>query len=101
MKDDSKPGRGRPLRHGEAKQRREITVTPTAWAGLESLAAKGECSVSEVIERLGRGTLSLSDALGDGPQGEVLTVTEWAITTGRAVDAQGRRYRVMRVKDNV
>jgi len=60
---DTKLGRGRPLRHGEAKQRHEITVTPTAWAGLEALAAKGECSVSEVIERLGRGLVALP---GDG-----------------------------------
>ena len=98
---DTKLGRGRPLRHGEKKGRREIAVTPTAWAGLEALAAKGDCSVSELVERLGRGLLSTSgELLGDEPQGDLLTVTEWAITTGKAVDTQGRRYRVMREKDS-
>ncbi len=98
---DTKLGRGRPLRHGEKKERREITVTPTAWAGLEALAAKGDCSVSELVERLGRGLLSTSgELLGDEPQGDALTITEWAITNGKAVDTQGRRYRVMREKDS-
>jgi hypothetical protein len=95
---DSKAGRGRPLRHGEAKARREITVTPTAWAGLEGLAAKGECSVSEVIERLGRGTLSFWEAPEGGDTLE-LSITKWGIDTGQGVDSSGQRYAVKRIKD--
>lgn len=85
--------------YGEAKKRREMLATDEGWAGLKVLAAAQGLSVSELIERLGRGTLSLGAAMGNEPHGEVLTLTEWAITTGKAVDAQGRQYRVMREKN--
>lgn len=94
MADSSKPTRGRPLRHGEAKQRREITVTPTAWAGLEALAAKGDCSVSEVIERLGRGLMGV-----DGPQSDVLEVVRWGNVHCTAQDALGNVYRCKREQE--
>jgi hypothetical protein len=92
MNDTEKRGRGRPRRHGEAKGRREIAVTPTAWAGLEVLADKRGCSVSEVIELLGRGLLG-----DDGPQGDVLVVDRWAITSCKAKDAVGNLYRCQRI----
>lgn len=85
--------------YGEAKSKRQPLVTDEGWEGFKALAATHGLSASELIERLGRGTLSLGDALGDEPQGDTLTITEWAITTGKAVDTQGRRYRVMREKD--
>lgn len=85
--------------YGEAKSKRQPLVTDEGWEGFKALAAAHGLSASELIERLGRGTLSLSDALGNEPQGEVLTVTKWGIDLGQAVDSQGRRYAVKRVKE--
>ena len=84
--------------YGEAKKRRELVATDDGWAGLKALAAAHGLSLSEFCERLGRGTLSLGDALGSEPQGDALTITAWAENTGRAMDSHGRRYRVMREK---
>ena len=86
--------------YGEAKKRRELLATDEGWAGLKGLAASHGLSVSEMIERLGRGTLSLGDAMGSEPQGDVLTVTKWGLDTGQAVDSQGRRYVVKKVKES-
>jgi hypothetical protein len=86
--------------YGEAKKRRELMATDEGWAGLKALAAAHGLSLSELCERLGRGTLSLGDALGDELQGDLLTVTEWGIDFGHAVDSQGRRYAVKREKES-
>lgn len=74
-------------------------MTDEGWEGFNALAAAHGLSASELIERFGLGTLSLSDALGDEPQGEVLTVTKWGIDFGQAVDSQERHYAVKRVKE--
>ena len=85
--------------YGEPKRRREVLATGEGWAGFKALATAHGLSASELVERLGRGTLTLGDALGSEPQGDALTVTKWGLDAGQAVDAQGRRYVVKRVKD--
>jgi hypothetical protein len=53
---------GRPLLHGEPKRTREVSVTQTGWDGAKQLAQSvGANSVSELIERLGRGGYSLTE----------------------------------------
>jgi hypothetical protein len=54
-------GPGRPPRYEEPKQRRELTLSDPAWQGLQALAAAAGLSVSEFVERLGRGSLSPED----------------------------------------
>ena len=83
----------------EPKKRHEITVTPSGWSGFKEVAAGLGMSASELVERLGRRSLTLQDAMGEEPQGDTLTVTSWSIETGKAVDSSGRRYLVKRVKD--
>jgi hypothetical protein len=78
--------------YGEVKKRREIMVTATGWDGLKALAASMDLSVSELAERLGRGTIPLEPAAGD-----VLTVERWGNTHCHAVDALGNRYACKRV----
>ena len=75
--------------YGEAKKRHEITVTPEGWHGFQAMAAARGLSCSELIERLGRGSLSLSDVAA--VEENLLAVERW--DTGVAVDAHGRRYR--------
>jgi len=43
--------------YGEAKKRRTIAVTDIGYQGLQELAHLCGCSVSEYLERLGRGIL--------------------------------------------
>lgn len=88
--------RPRKARYGEAKVRHEITVTPTAWEGLQAMATAGRCSVSEVIERLGRGVVPLKEA---GPQGDVLEVVRWGNVHCTAKDAMGNVYRCKREQE--
>jgi hypothetical protein len=45
--------------YGEAKKRREVMVTATGWDGFKALAASMDLSASELVERLGRGTIPL------------------------------------------
>lgn len=52
---------GRPSLYGENKKRRELVVTDTGWQGLKELAKEKGFSVSELIERVGRGTIKLED----------------------------------------
>lgn len=78
--------------YGEAKKRREVMVTPTGWDGFKALAASMELSASELVERLGRGTIPLDPASGD-----VLTVTKRGYTHCKAVDAAGAEYACKRV----
>lgn len=45
--------------YGEAKKRREVMVTAGGWDGFKALAASMDLSASELVERLGRGTIPL------------------------------------------
>jgi hypothetical protein len=45
----------------EHKKRGQLSLTPTAWAILNTLAAQAGLSRSEFIERLARAELSLID----------------------------------------
>lgn len=52
---------GRPTLFGKKKKPKNITVTEEAWDGVSSLAQKSGCkSVSELIEKLGRGEVQLA-----------------------------------------
>lgn len=67
---------GRPQAYDEAKQGHRVTVTPTGWEGFRSIAEQLDISVSELIERFGRGQLiaassdvsasNLMECLGSG-----------------------------------
>jgi hypothetical protein len=47
---------------GETKNIHQVTITPTGWDGLKQLAAAAGCrSISDLLERLGRGE---SEVLG-------------------------------------
>lgn len=52
-----RPGYGRTPKYGERKKPRGITVTDSGWDGLQHLAQEEGVSVSELIERIGRGLL--------------------------------------------
>jgi hypothetical protein len=47
--------------YDEHKKRGQLSLTPTAWAILSTLAKKAGLSRSEFIERLARAELSLID----------------------------------------
>jgi hypothetical protein len=52
---------GRPLAFGEAKKRRNLSVTEEAWIGLQPIVEELGCnSVSDLLEKLGRGVVKLS-----------------------------------------
>ena len=50
---------GRPQKWGEKKKTRKLTVTETGWEGVVAIAQAQGHSVSELLEMLGRGQLSL------------------------------------------
>lgn len=51
----------RPLKYGEPKKKHVFNLTGTGWAGLQALAkASGFSSVTELLERLGRGEYTLT-----------------------------------------
>ncbi|MCT7964355.1 hypothetical protein NG791_27125 [Laspinema sp. D1] len=50
---------GRPKKWGEQKKTRKLTVTETGWEGVVEIAQEQGHSVSELLEMLGRGQLSL------------------------------------------
>jgi len=79
--------------YGEAKKRREITITAAGWDGFKALAASMELSASELVDRLGRGTIPLDPASGD-----VLTVIKRGNVHCKAVDAAGHQYACKRVE---
>ena len=91
----------RELYYEEKKKPHEVTVTAAGWDGFKGLASERGLSASELIERLGRGTVSLQDAMGSEPKGDTLelSITKWGIDAGQGVDSQGRRYAVKRLKD--
>lgn len=51
--------RGRPEKYDELKQRFNMTLTPTAAAGLEAIASSLGLSRSELCEQIGRGLIPL------------------------------------------
>lgn len=53
--------RGEPLHYDEVKQPTTFTLTPTAKAGLNTLSQARSISMSELIERVGRGIIKLVD----------------------------------------
>ena len=52
----------REMYYAEPKTRHEVAVTPEGWQGFKSLAAARDVSASELIERLGRGLVTLEDS---------------------------------------
>jgi len=52
-------GHGRTLDYEQRKKKRGITVTDQGWNGLETLANQADVSVSEFLERVGRGLLTV------------------------------------------
>lgn len=52
-----KTSKGKPIFYAEKKRRVNLTLTPTASEGLEKFAQALNLSVSEFIERIGRGLI--------------------------------------------
>jgi len=58
---------GRPAAYGETKKRHELTVTQEGWDGMKEVVKEAGCSsVSDLVEKLGRGQLRVVDG-GDCP----------------------------------
>ena len=55
----TKTRRGKPLFYDECKKRTTVTLTPTANEGLNEIAKKHQLSVSEFMERIGRGIIQV------------------------------------------
>ena len=53
---------GRPPAYGEGKKRRYLTVTDTGWNNTAAIAQELGCSVSELLEKIGRHELFVSEA---------------------------------------
>jgi hypothetical protein len=51
---------GRPPAFNEAKKRRYLTVTDTGWVNTKAIAKELGCSVSELLEKIGRHELTVS-----------------------------------------
>ena len=49
--------------YDEHKKRGQLSLTPTAWGILSTLAAEAGLSRSEFVERLARGVISLNDGV--------------------------------------
>lgn len=47
-----------PVLHDEVKERHQIAVTPTAWINMKEEASRRNISISELIEKFGRGLKS-------------------------------------------
>ncbi|MBD0263755.1 MAG: ribbon-helix-helix protein, CopG family [Tolypothrix sp. T3-bin4] len=56
-----KSRRGQPEHYSEIKKCVSIGITPTALAGLDELSQERGISRSEMIERIGRGSIKLVD----------------------------------------
>lgn len=52
---------GSEAEYGELKKVRSIAVTDTGYAGLRARAEASGCSLSEYLERLGRGLLYINE----------------------------------------
>ncbi len=62
LKLGRRKGHGRTQDYEQPKKKHGISVTDDGWKGLESLATQAEVSVSEFLERVGRGLLCVIDA---------------------------------------
>ena len=51
--------------YGEAKKRRQLLATDQGWEGFKALATSMDLSASELVERLGRGTVKAVEGEGD------------------------------------
>jgi hypothetical protein len=81
--------------YGVGKGKHEITVTTDGWAGFQALAASHGVSCSELVERLGRGLVSLPEVVGEDEH--LLRVQRWDV--GLATDSHGRHYQFCPVED--
>ena len=59
MPKGQKKSKGVPELHDEVKKRVNLSLTPTAIAGLDKLAQEFDLSRSELVEQIGRGKLPL------------------------------------------
>lgn len=62
LKLGRRKGHGRTQDYEEPKRKRGISVTDRGWSGLETFAGEVDISVSELLERVGRGIFSIIDA---------------------------------------
>jgi hypothetical protein len=51
---------GRPQNWGEGKKKRNLTVTETGWQGVQAIAKEMNLSISELLEKIGRGEFKIS-----------------------------------------
>jgi hypothetical protein len=81
-----KTAKGQPIFYSEKKQRVNLTLTPTASEGLEKFAQVFNLSVSEFVERIGRGTIPL--LIADSAEPEPGTAER--LDQRRIVEAMGK-----------
>ena len=55
-------GHGRGLDYEQRKKTHGVTITDQGWKGLESLANQAGVSISEFLERLGRGVITVIES---------------------------------------
>lgn len=82
-----KTSRGTPIFYNEKKQRTNLTLTPTAVKGLEEFAEQLNLSISEFIERIGRGIIPV--LLKDGIVENGASIEEKI--AGRVVEMLGKK----------
>jgi len=75
--------RGVPELHDELKTRVNLSLTPTGIEGLDTLASKWGLSRSELVEKIGRGHISIADRQDfsddkNYSNAELITTTEFA-----------------------
>ena len=61
MPKGQKKSKGVPELHDEVKKRVNLSLTPTAIAGLDKLAQELDLSRSELVEQIGRGMIPLAE----------------------------------------
>lgn len=61
MPKGQKKSKGVPELHDEVKKRVNLSLTPTAIAGLDKLAQEFNLSRSELVEQIGRGSIPLAE----------------------------------------
>jgi len=54
---------GRPQNYEEPKKIRSVSVTTTGWDGLKAIAQTMGISTSELLEKLGRGELTIASVV--------------------------------------
>lgn len=61
MSKGKKTSKGYPELYDEVKKRVNLSLTPTAIAGLDKLAEEFDLSRSELVEQIGRGSIPLAE----------------------------------------